>query len=212
MFDNLTHNANSDLIVQEDPGNQPYLARVWHYDTSDDNLVPIAQHNPALFDPAYAGADKNFLTQDEESSGVIDLSSILGPGHYLADVQAHDPINAANPRGFTNPDELVEGGQLLVINTDAPGATLAGGVLTVEGTVNDDRIAINRRGSAIDVSFNGTSIGTFDHKGVSAVSVLGNAGDDVLSVGRNVPPVFFDGGAGDDTFLGRRRGDELVND
>jgi hypothetical protein len=201
MFDNITHNANSDLIVQEDPGNQPYVAKVWQYDTSDDNLVQIAQHNPALFDPAYAGADKNFLTQDEESSGVIDVSNILGPGHYLADVQAHYAINAANPRGFDNPDELVEGGQLLVINTNAAKATLSGGVLQVTGTVNDDRFAISRRGNSISVFFNGQSIGAFDAGAVSSINVLGSAGDDVLSVERDVrTPVNFDGGPGDDTF------------
>jgi hypothetical protein len=47
-----------------------------------------------------------FLTQDEESSGIIPLDKILGQGWYLADVQAHYPI----------PGELVEGGQLLLIH------------------------------------------------------------------------------------------------
>ena len=47
------------------------------------------------------------LTQDEESSGVIDISDILGNGWYLLDVQAHYNI------GDT---ELVEGGQLLLMH------------------------------------------------------------------------------------------------
>jgi hypothetical protein len=41
----------------------------------------------------------------EESSGIIDVSSILGEGWYLLDVQAHYPIAG----------ELVEGGQLLAM-------------------------------------------------------------------------------------------------
>ncbi len=46
---------------------------------------------------------QNFLTRDEESSGIIDVQHILGAGMFLIVVQAHYPI----------PGELVEGGQLL---------------------------------------------------------------------------------------------------
>jgi hypothetical protein len=46
-----------------------------------------------------------FLTQDEESSGVIDMAGILGPGWYLLDVQAH----------YAKDVETVEGGQLLAM-------------------------------------------------------------------------------------------------
>jgi len=46
------------------------------------------------------------LTQDEESSGVIDASAILGEGWYLLDQQAHYATDA----------ELVEGGQLLALH------------------------------------------------------------------------------------------------
>jgi hypothetical protein len=49
------------------------------------------------------------LTQDEESSGVIDVSAILGSGWYLLDVQAHYNPDPSDP-------ELVEGGQLLAMH------------------------------------------------------------------------------------------------
>ncbi|MBI1824185.1 MAG: hypothetical protein HYR80_08770, partial [Nitrospirae bacterium] len=42
--------------------------------------------------------------------------------YFLLDVQAHFLINAANPHGFTNPEELVEGGQLLMMTV--PKATV----------------------------------------------------------------------------------------
>jgi len=67
-----------------------------------DTLTLIAQHNPALFTSGAA----QFLTQDEESSGIIDASDLIGPGWFLLDVQAH----------FANTDsELVEGGQFLAL-------------------------------------------------------------------------------------------------
>jgi hypothetical protein len=47
------------------------------------------------------------------------MSAILGPGSYITSDQAHYAISSASPNGFANPDELVEGGQLLVIRAAA---------------------------------------------------------------------------------------------
>ena len=101
MFDNLTVTEKGTLVLQEDPGNQAHLAKVWQYTPKTDTLTLIAQHDPARFTPGAAG----FLTQDEESSGVIDVQKILGEGWFLLDVQAHYRTDA----------ELVEGGQLLAL-------------------------------------------------------------------------------------------------
>jgi hypothetical protein len=101
MLDNMTINRHGQLVLQEDPGNQAYLARIWLYDIASDKLTEAAHHDPARFAPPSPA-----LTQDEESSGVIDVSSILGSGWYLLDVQAH--YNPGDP-------ELVEGGQLLAM-------------------------------------------------------------------------------------------------
>src|SRR6185295_7390805 len=59
----------------------------------------VGTHDPSRF---LTGAP-NFLTIDEEASGILDVQSILGPGMFIVDVQAHYPL----------PGELVEGGQLL---------------------------------------------------------------------------------------------------
>ena len=101
MFDNMTIDRRGHILIQEDPGNNAYLARIWQYDIATDTLTAIAQHDPARF--VLSGA--SFLTQDEESSGIIDASSILGDGWFLLDVQAHYPIGG----------EVVEGGQLLAL-------------------------------------------------------------------------------------------------
>src|SRR5262249_33025414 len=130
MFDNITVDHAGHVLLQEDPGNQPYVARVWQYDIANRELIPVAEHTRSLFAPG----GSQFLTQDEESSGVLDLSGILGPGYYALDVQAH----------FTNPDPaLVEGGQFLILNTNAPTATLTDGVLKVQGTINNDQITVS---------------------------------------------------------------------
>jgi phosphodiesterase/alkaline phosphatase D-like protein len=114
MYDNITVDTTGHIILQEDVGNQAHIGKVWTYDIANDRIFQLARHDPARFGDVGVPATAPY-NQDEESSGVIDVSSILGPGSYLLDVQAHYPINSANPNGFSNPNELVEGGQLLLM-------------------------------------------------------------------------------------------------
>jgi Alkaline phosphatase PhoX len=106
MLDNLTVDNRGNLLIQEDPGGNDHLAKVWRYWPDSDRLEIVAKHDPDRFLP---GGD-DFLTNDEESSGVIDASSILGDGWFLGDVQAH--YAKGDP-------ELVEGGQLLALHVPA---------------------------------------------------------------------------------------------
>jgi hypothetical protein len=108
MLDNIALDTRGHVMLQEDPGNQAYIARIWQYDIKRDKLTEVAHFDPALF----TGSGPNFLTQDEESSGIIDAEEILGRGWYLFDAQVHR----------TNPDpELVEYGQLLALHVPSKG-------------------------------------------------------------------------------------------
>ena len=102
MMDNITITARGQVLIQEDPGNQSHIAKLWCYDIDSDTLSPVGQHDENRF---LAGGTE-FLTQDEESSGIIDVSDILGEGWFLLDVQAH----------YSLAGELVEGGQLLALH------------------------------------------------------------------------------------------------
>src|SRR5262249_22635173 len=73
-------------------------------DIATGGFGAIAQHDPSRF----VSGGGSFLTQDEESSGIIDAAGLLGQGWFLFDVQAHYGI----------PGELVEGGQLLAMYVD----------------------------------------------------------------------------------------------
>lgn len=103
MMDNMTISKRGSIFIQEDVGNQPHLGRIWRYSIATGTLEIVAAHDANRFLPG----SLNFLTADEESSGMIPMDDILGTGWYLADVQAH-----YNP-GDT---ELVEGGQLIAIH------------------------------------------------------------------------------------------------
>lgn len=101
MLDNLTVDDGA-VLLQEDPGNQAHIAALWRYRIKDDSLVKIAEHDAARYTPGVPG----FLTQDEESSGIIPVDGILGDNTYLFVQQTH--LASTDP-------ELVEDGQLLAM-------------------------------------------------------------------------------------------------
>lgn len=106
MMDNLTVNVRDQVLAQEDPGGQEHLAGIWQYDPAVDVARRVAQHDPSRFSPG----GSEFMTIDEESSGIIPLDDILGRGTYLLTSQVH----------LAHPDpELVEHGQLLVMHVPA---------------------------------------------------------------------------------------------
>lgn len=113
MFDNITVNRTGQVLLQEDPGNQSYLARIHSFDIAKRTLRSIAAHPAALFTSGNPG----FITVDEESSGIIDISPILGtPDTYLLVSQVHATATTANLPAGANATETVELGQLLLLS------------------------------------------------------------------------------------------------
>jgi hypothetical protein len=229
MFDNMTVNWNGDVLLQEDPGGQAYLAKIWQYEASSGEMTEIAQHNPALFGAAgidlYPDIPGIQGTQDEESSGIIDLSKILGEGYYLADVQAHYRFTATtDPTG-----ELVEAGQLFVINTNAAKAELDDGVLKIQGTVNSDDIRVFEDDDKVVVRINGETIGRFDldhddddddddrraerqgGERISSILIDAGAGSDEVTIDRDLKlGAVILGGAGNDRLTAGRERTVLI--
>jgi hypothetical protein len=87
MMDNITVDSWGRIVIQEDPGSDPRLARIWLYDTVTGAIKETARHNPKYFDIDSGSAD--FLTSNEESSGIVQAFNTLGEGWYLLNVQAH---------------------------------------------------------------------------------------------------------------------------
>ncbi len=103
MLDNLTVTADGKVIVLEDTGNSALLDRVLQYDPVTDTLTVLGVHDPARF-----AAPTPPFTQDEEASGIIDVTSIFGNANakaFLLDTQAHYGIAG----------EVVQGGQLQIM-------------------------------------------------------------------------------------------------
>jgi Ca2+-binding RTX toxin-like protein len=192
MMDNITVTDAGKIIIQEDPGNQTHLARVLEFDPATGTLTEIATHDPALFTPELPG----FITRDEESSGVIDVTALFGgTGQtYLSTDQIH--ASAGDP-------ELVELGQLSLIHVAA----------VANGTNADDRL----NGDALANTLSGYD-GNDVIRGGSGNDVLsGNNGDDriegwadddTLSGGNGIDTLLGD--AGNDLIAGGRGADILT--
>jgi hypothetical protein len=107
MIDNMTIDRLGRIILQEDTGNNPRLGRVYAYGIDTKKLVQVLVHNPKFFKTGGA----SFQTVDEESSGVVDATNVLGLGWYLLAVQNHKNLRATDP-------ELAEGGQIVAVYVD----------------------------------------------------------------------------------------------
>jgi len=127
-FDNIAMSRFNQVLIQEDVGGVDRLGRIWLYDATVDSLVEVGISESYFFgdsDLLTPGLQAR-LTNDEETSGIIDAWDILGPGWWLLNMQAHYGIAG----------ELVEGGQLMAafipqtVPTPASAALLAlGGLL-----------------------------------------------------------------------------------
>lgn len=191
MFDNITV-ANGKVILQEDPGNQAYVAKVWEYDIAHDTLTTVAKFDPALFTPGQPG----FITQDEESSGVVDVTAIFGDAThqaYLLDAQVH---------AATGDPATVEKGQLMLMTIETPHdggngndvVNGSGGADTLSGNNGDDTM---RGGSGNDVLHGNNGDDTIDGMGDND-TLYGDNGSDTLI-----------GGGGNDRLIGGR-GDDML--
>jgi hypothetical protein len=112
MWDNICILPDGRILLQEDPGGNNRLSKIWMFNPPTGELVDLATADPKVFQNGGA----KFRTVDEESSGIIDASQILGPGWVIFDVQAHYSIAG----------ELVEGGQLLAMHIEKTGLNLPG--------------------------------------------------------------------------------------
>ncbi|MEI6111049.1 MAG: SdiA-regulated domain-containing protein, partial [Cyanobium sp. ELA712] len=105
MFDNISIDNYGHILLLEDVGNAEHNGKIYQYDIATDTVMLLAKHDAARFGDVGLAATLPF-TVDEETSGIIDMESILGAGWSLVVDQAH----------YTNTDTaVVEGGQLLAI-------------------------------------------------------------------------------------------------
>lgn len=172
MLDNMAVGADGNVYLVEDVGNNAYLGRVLRYDPVTDTLEELGIHDAARFGTPPTAP----FNQDEEASGIIDVTSIFGNADrkaFLFDTQAHYAIAG----------ELVEGGQLQVMYVDTPH----------NGGAGDDTI---NAGAGVDVLYGGGGNDTI-RTGSGNDLISGDAGNDTIDGGIGSDKASFSGPHGD---------------
>lgn len=114
--DNLEVDGFGNILIQEDPGNNAQLSRMFAYRISDGKLATIAQFNKDLF--STAAASSKFITEDEESSGVLNVTNLFKSGksdtnkYYILVAQVHATGDALFK---ARPDITSEAGKALLL-------------------------------------------------------------------------------------------------
>ncbi|MFO1440419.1 MAG: hypothetical protein U1F81_19015 [Verrucomicrobiaceae bacterium] len=81
MWDNMCVTADGKLMLQEDVGGAAHNGKVWFYDPATSTLTKVLKHDVARFGDVVGGLVTTAtapFTNDEEASGVIDVTAIFG--------------------------------------------------------------------------------------------------------------------------------------
>mgnify|MGYP000623791023 CR=1 FL=1 len=120
--DNLEVDAYGNILIQEDPGNHPIRTRIFAYRISDGKIATLAQFKKEYFEPGQA----NFITQDEETSGIFDATKWLKKSatdtnkYYVFVAQVHANVLTARPDLVDQAAKdaalkAIEGGQMYIM-------------------------------------------------------------------------------------------------
>ena len=118
--DNMTVDPAGNVLIQEDPGNNALVARIVSYRIKDGAVGVVAKFK----DEYFAEGAASFITRDEESSGIIDVTEFLSKGksdknrYYMYVAQIHGPIAKARPdvaEGDLTLPKAIEGGQWYIM-------------------------------------------------------------------------------------------------
>jgi len=88
--DNMEITTDGIVLLQEDPGNNAHVSRIVAFRPKDGKLAVVAEFNKDYF----AKDASKFMTVDEESSGILDVTSLIAkPGdtskHFYFNAQVH---------------------------------------------------------------------------------------------------------------------------
>ena len=175
-FDNITIGEDNLLYIQEDPGNNAYVAKHWVVNPLAGTQTQIEASAIQIFESdrsRFTTGATQFQTIDEEHSGIIDITSIVNDGingskWFLVATQNHAAATGASAA------TLVEGGQFIALNYKVgTNSGLVGNLLTLD---NGGTILATGGAIAHNIALNGTG-GVFNTTANTTVSgAIGGTG------------------------------------
>ncbi len=175
-FDNLTVGDDGLLYIQEDPGNNAYVAKHWVVNPLAGSQSAIEASAVQIFESdrsRFTTGATQYQTLDEEHSGIIDITSIVNDGingskWFLVATQNHATATGASAA------TLVEGGQFIALNYKAgTNSGLNGNLLTLD---NGGTILASGTAIAHNIALTGTG-GVFNTTANTSVSgAIGGTG------------------------------------
>lgn len=125
--DNIEVDGYGNILIEEDPGNNPQVERMFAYRIKDGKIAVMTQFKASMFSKAAASAD--FITEDEEQSGILNVTSIMRTSktdtnfYYVLNAQVHATgadLLKARPDITTDAGKAallnaIEGGQLYLM-------------------------------------------------------------------------------------------------
>lgn len=111
MIDNIDFDSTGKYImIQEDAGRNNHLSRLVAYDTVAKKLAVVAQFVETYFTPTISAT---YMTNDEESSGIINITNLLLDVTSTSDFSETFLLNAQ-----VHPASRVAGGTTLIVNAE----------------------------------------------------------------------------------------------
>lgn len=115
--DNIEVDGFGNILIEEDPGNNAQLERMFAYRIKDGKIAVLTQFKASMF--SKAAASPEFITEDEEQSGVLNVTSYFKKSktdtnsYYVLNAQVHatgaDLLKA-------RPDITTEAGKAALLN------------------------------------------------------------------------------------------------
>jgi secreted PhoX family phosphatase len=122
--DNIVVDDSGNVLIQEDPGNNALVARIVAYNISSKKIAIVAKFK----DEYFAAGGSGFITQDEESSGIVEVTEFVRTGktdkakYYLYVAQIHATAAKSRPDLDTTTatwlPQAVEGGQWYIMKIE----------------------------------------------------------------------------------------------
>lgn len=118
--DNIEVDNLGNILIQEDPGNNALRSRVLAYNSKSGKIAELLQFKKEYFEKG----QPKFITEDEESSGIIDVTMYLRKSatdntrYYMLNAQIHASPGLARPDvadAATKLANIIEGGQVYLL-------------------------------------------------------------------------------------------------